>query len=205
MNRGVLRRVLVGSVTALLLAGCTSNGQTATGGNFSFVSPGGKLVFSYPSDERQTIGDLTGSSVADANTTIALSNYPDQALVLNVWGSWCGPCQGEADDLNVAAELSADRPVQFIGINVQDTRPAAMDFIREKAVPFPSIFDPDSRTLLSMRGFPTSTIPSTIILDQQHRVAFIYLRDVTAQEIDEALISLVGDTAATPSATATTS
>ena len=35
------------------------------------------------------------------------------------------------------------------------------------------------RTLLSIRGFPTGSIPSTIVIDKQGRVAHIWLEAIT--------------------------
>lgn len=192
-----MRRTLAAVMTAvaLLVAGCTSNATAIPGqGSFVFVSPGAKKVYEYPAGSRGTVGDFTGTSVTDAQQTIKLSDYPDTVMVLNVWGSWCGPCRGEAPDLNVAAELSADRPVQFLGINVQDPdRQPAADFIANFQVPFPSIYDPTMRTLLSIQGFPTSAIPTTIILDREHKVARIFLREVNAQELDEAIATVVAE------------
>lgn len=200
--RAALAAVVVG--LTVFAAGCTSNARGFEGSSFIFVSPGAKTEFSYPPAERQTVGDFTGSSVTDEADTIALSDYPDTVLVLNFWGSWCGPCRAEADDLNVAAELSADRGVQFLGINVQDSRQSAADFMAGKEVVFPSIFDPTMRTMLSLQGYPTTGIPSTIVLDRRHRVAHIFLRPVEAQELDEVVAAVaaeaapVGATAAGP-------
>ena len=197
-----MRKILVAVTAAvgLLLSGCTSNTTAIPGGgSFVFVSPGGKSAFSYPEAERGTVADFTGTSVTDAQQTIKLSDYPGKVMVLNVWGSWCGPCRGEAKDLEVAAELSADRPVQFLGINIRDDRAAAADFMAGYGVTFPSIFDPTTRTLLSMKGLPTGSIPVTIVLDKQHRVAQIYLRTVSAEELDQTVTGLVaegGDSAA---------
>lgn len=73
--------------------------------------------------------------------------------------------------------------MQFIGIDVRDTRAGGRDFHTSFDVPYPSIFDPSMRTLLSLRGFPTSSIPSTIVLDREHRVAQIWLRRITATEL----------------------
>lgn len=191
-----MRRMLaaVGVALAMLVSGCTSNTTAIPGqGAFVFVSPGGKKVYEYPAGTRGTVGDFTGTSVTDAQQTIKLSDYPDTIMVLNVWGSWCGPCRGEAPALNVAAQLSADRPVQFLGINVQDDRQPAADFIANFQVPFPSIFDPTTRTLLSIQNFPTSAIPTTIILDREHKVANIFLRDVSAEELDQAIVKLVAE------------
>ncbi|MEO5832817.1 MAG: TlpA disulfide reductase family protein [Nakamurella sp.] len=191
-----MRRILAAVTTALALvvSGCTSNATAIPGqGSFVFVSPGAKKVYEYPAGTRGTVGDFTGTSVTDAQQTIKLSDYPNTIMVLNVWGSWCGPCRGEAPDLNVAAELSADRPVQFLGINVQDAREPAADFIANFQVLFPSIFDPTTRTLLSIQNFPTSAIPTTIILDREHKVARIFLREVSAQELDEAVVAIVDE------------
>ena len=58
---------------------------------------------------------------------------------------------------------------------------------------FPSIFDPSMRTLLSVQGFPTSSIPSTIVLDRQHRVAHIFLGAVTAQQLDPVVAAVAAE------------
>jgi len=181
-------------VLGLALGGCTSNATAVpSAGAFVFVSPGGKSEFSYPVGERGTVADFTGTSVTDAQQTIKLSDYTGKVMVLNVWGSWCGPCRGEAKDLNVAAELATGKPVQYLGINIQDDRQAAADFIASTRTTYPSIFDPTTRTLLSMNGLPTSSIPTTIVLDQEHKVAHIYLRVITAQELTEAVDALLAE------------
>lgn len=183
------------AVIAALLTSCTSNSVTdgSDGGSFVFVSPGGKTEFAYPAAERKTIGDFTGTSVSDEKVTIRLSDYPGTVLVLNVWGSWCAPCVAEIPDLIVASQLSAQRGVQFLGINVKDSRQAAADFIAGRQVPFPSIFDPTMRTLLSVRGFPTSGIPSTFVLDRDHRVAHIFLGAVRVEKLDPVVAAVAAE------------
>jgi thiol-disulfide isomerase/thioredoxin len=190
-----LRALLVLAVVAALLAGCTSNSVTdgSEGGSFVFVSPGGKTEFAYPVAERKTIGDFTGTSVSDEQATIKLSDYPGSVLVLNVWGSWCAPCVAEVPDLIVVSQLSAPKGVQFLGINVKDSRQAAADFIAGRQVPFPSIFDPTMRTLLSVRGFPTSGIPSTFVLDREHRVAHIFLGAIGVQKLDAVVAAVAAE------------
>jgi thiol-disulfide isomerase/thioredoxin len=176
-----------------VLAGCSTGSDAAVyGGSFTFVSPDGKVELSYPEAERQTVAPMSGSSVDDAAVTISTDDYPGQAVVLNFWGSWCNPCRAEADDLNAAATELAPLGVQFVGLNVKDSRAPAADFEAAKQTPYPSIFDPAMRTMLSLRGYPTSGIPSTIVLDEQHRVAQIWLRPVTRTELVAAVKSIVG-------------
>ncbi|MBI3649073.1 MAG: TlpA family protein disulfide reductase [Actinobacteria bacterium] len=62
-------------------------------------------------------------------------------VVVNIWGSWCGPCRAEAPHLASAARTYGDR-VQFVGVDILDRVDAARSFMREFEIPYPSVFDP---------------------------------------------------------------
>ena len=47
---------------------------------------------------------------------------------------------------------------------------------------YPSIYDYDGRTLAAL-GTPTSVVPTTVVLDRQHRAAAVFLRAVTAADL----------------------
>lgn len=175
------RRVLAvvgAAVIALTLGACsTGNDAAVFGGSFTFVSPGGKTEFSYPAADRGTLSDLSGQDLA-GDGTLALSNYLGKVVVLNFWGSWCGPCRAEAPVLEQAAADLAPKGVQFLGVNVKDTKAAGADFLKSKNVSYPSIYDPSMRTLLSIRGLPTSGLPFTFVIDRQGRVAHIWIGQI---------------------------
>ena len=201
MRRGRIKRavfaaalVALGVIAMAGLAACsTGNDAAVYGGSFTFVSPGGQTEFSYPVDQRGTVGDLSGPDLADKDATVALSDYAGKVVVVNFWGSWCGPCRAESDELNTAAAALAGQGVQFLGVNVKDTRDAGADFLNSKQVGYPSIFDPSMRTLLSIRGYPSGSIPSTIVIDRQGRVAHVWLEEISKPD---QLISTVSQIAA---------
>ena len=108
-----------------------------------------------------------------------------KVVVLNVWGQWCGPCRTEIAELEKVYLATKDRGVAFLGIDVRDNNiDAARDFIVDRDVTFPSIYDPAMRTMIAFGGsYPTTVIPSMVVLDRQYRVAAVFLRELLASDL----------------------
>lgn len=183
----VARTVLTVLVTALVAAGCsTGSDAVAQGGSFQFVSPGGKTVISYdPPSSRGRIGDLSGPDLLEADTTRSVKAFAGDVVVLNIWGQWCAPCRTEAADLQQVYTATKASGVSFLGVDVKDpNRSAPQDFVRNRGITYPSIYDPAYRTLVALGGdFPTSTTPATLVLDREHRVAVVFLEAITAGQL----------------------
>ncbi|ASF13418.1 TlpA family protein disulfide reductase [Nocardia brasiliensis] len=169
------------------VAGCAGGTDAvASGGTFEFVSPGGKTeIFYDPPSARGTIGPLSGPDLMTAGKTVSVADFAGKVVVLNLWGQWCGPCRAEAPALEKVYEATKDSGVAFLGINVRDPQQdKAQDFVVDNKVGYPSIYDPSMRTLLALGGnFPTSVIPTTLVLDRQHRVAAVFLRSLLADDL----------------------
>ncbi|MDJ0392108.1 TlpA disulfide reductase family protein [Rhodococcus sp. G-MC3] len=195
-----MRKFLVSAAVAVsavvLVSGCaTGKDAVSTGGTFDFVSPGGQTqIFYDPPSDRGTLGELSGPDLMEEGKTTTLSDYEGQAVVLNVWGQWCGPCRGEADDLEEVFEGTKDLGVQFLGINVRDNaKDKAQDFVVDNKVTYPSIYDPPMRTLAALGGIPTSVVPTTIVLDKQHRVAAVFLRELLTEDLQPVVERIAGE------------
>lgn len=184
MRAAVLAMLALLAVAGLAVAGCsTGTGAVARGGSFEFVSPGGRTdIFYDPPADRGAVGDLAGESLLEPGTTLSLAEFRGQVVVLNVWGSWCGPCRAEADDLQRVADTGG-AGVAVLGIDVRDSRSAAVDFVRNYELSYPSIYDPPGRSLFALGGVPRSVVPLTVVLDRQHRVAAVFLRPVLASDL----------------------
>jgi cytochrome c biogenesis protein CcmG/thiol:disulfide interchange protein DsbE len=67
-------------------------------------------------------------------------------MVVNVWGSWCGPCKEEIPHLR-AFHSKAIGKVQLIGVDVEE---ANFDdgrlFVERHGITWPNLYDPDGRS-----------------------------------------------------------
>lgn len=167
-----------------LLPACANAGRGAQAGEFNFASPGGKTVIYYdPPDSRRAIGLLSGTDLM-TEETVGLSDFRGKIVVINIWGSWCAPCRTETPELQRIFDEYRSRGVQLLGIDVRDDLQAARDFTTDRNISYPSIFDPEMRTLIALgRNYPTSVVPTTMVLDRQHRVAAVYLMSLLADHL----------------------
>lgn len=177
---------------------CTSGSDSVAtgGGTFDFVSPGGQTdIFYDPPERRGKVGALAGPDLMTEGKTISAADYTGQVVVINLWGQWCGPCRAETDDLERAYAATKDLGVQFLGINVRDPqRDKAQDFVIDNKVSYPSIYDPPMRTLVALGGrYPTSVIPSTLILDRNQRVAAVFLRALLTSDLQPVIERLAAE------------
>ena len=189
-RRRAVGAVLAAAAIALPLAGCSQDSDNAqnavaTGGNFEFITPGGEKVINYEESERKPLRTFSGEDVRDRDKTISLEDYDGEIVVLNSWGQWCAPCRAEADDLQeIHTELQKRNLGTVLGINVRDYNPqVSNDFLEDNGLKYPSIYDPPFKTAAALGGVPTSVVPTTIVLDKQHRPATVFLRSITAQDV----------------------
>ena len=176
---------LMGLVAAVL-AGCSGRDAVAQGGTFEFVAPGSKTDIYYdPPDHRGRPGPVSGPDLMDPSRTVSVGDFADKVVVINVWGQWCGPCRAEVTQLQQVFSATRADGVTLLGIDVRDNnRQAAQDFVKDRNVTFPSIYDPAMRTMIAFGGkYPTTVIPSTLVLDRQHRVAAVFLRELLAEDL----------------------
>lgn len=207
MRRPVgLGRALLSTCAAVVLAvavisGCaTGSDAVAQGGTFEFVAPGGQTDILYdPPEDRGRPGPISGPNLMDTDTTISLNDFTSEVVVLNVWGQWCAPCRTEISQLQQVYEATRDLGVAFLGIDVRDNNiDAPRDFIVDRGVTFPSIYDPAMRTMMAFGGrYPTTVIPSTIVLDREHRVAAVFLRELLAEDLQPLVARLASEAPAT--------
>lgn len=87
-------------------------------------------------------------------------------LLLNVWGSWCGPCQREVPALQEVYDAAHGR-LRVLGVDTEDSHASALDFAAHAHMTYPSVVDDDGAFL---HAFGRSATPMTLFIDGQGNV-----------------------------------
>ncbi len=101
-----------------------------------------------------TITDVDGKEMT-------LSNLQDQIVLLNFWGTWCGPCRREMPEFQKAYEEWAESGFVILAIAYNDTEAAIRDFRDEFGLSFPLALDASGEINDS---YAVQTRPSSYII-----------------------------------------
>src|ERR1700744_5687333 len=113
----------------------------------------------------------TFSLPARGGTTIDLSQYKGQVVMINFWASWCGPCRQEMPLLENMYQKYKPLGFTLLGVNVEPEQKDAENFLKQTPVTFPVLFDAKSKVsgLYNVQGRPT-----TIFIDRKGNVRLVH-------------------------------
>ena len=166
--------VAIAIASAVVLTGCTANEDLAdqyrSGNGQGYISGDGAYTVIAEADRGEPI-EFEG--VIETGDTVSSDDYRGEVLVVNFWYAACPPCRLEAPDLEALSQQFAPDGVRFLGVNIYDQAPTAMSFAEEFGVTYPSILDVDDGSVrLAFAGqVAPNAVPTTLVLDQQGRVA----------------------------------
>ncbi|MFF3685829.1 TlpA family protein disulfide reductase [Streptomyces sp. NPDC002187] len=191
--RAALLTTLV-AVGALTLSACGDGGKSGGGGDTNFVTNTGGID-TVAKGKRVAPNKLAGETLDGKQLDVA--DFKGKVVVLNVWGSWCGPCRAEAPYFAKVAKETKDKGVQFVGINTRDTEKGpAIAFEKDYGVGYPSLYDPIGKLLVN--GFPRGSlnpqsVPTTIVLDREGKMAARSLKELDDEGLRKMLDPLIAE------------
>ena len=186
-----MRRRIWASVAALALAAtltaCTSANdglveQYQQGGGQGFISGDGR-VQEIPVDQRGAAVDFSGTAVD--GSTVTSADYADTVLVMNFWYAGCGPCRAEASTLEDTYQQVSPQGARFLGVNIYDGPEQATAFEKTYGITYPSLIAKEDADLkLAFADWtPLQSVPVTLVLDAQGRVAARFIGQIESGSI----------------------
>jgi cytochrome c biogenesis protein CcmG/thiol:disulfide interchange protein DsbE len=111
--------------------------------------------------------------------------------VLNFWASWCVPCREEARTLEEEWRAARRRGVLFVGLDMQDLRSSARQFLDEFGVDYLNIRDPTDATA---KRYGLTGIPETYFISARGDVVGHVIGVVTAAQLRDGIVATIRGT-----------
>lgn len=122
----------------------------------------------------------------EAAAFVAREAASGRPTLINIFASWCGPCEREIPLLLETRDANPD--VAFLGIDHLDKLEDGEAFIDELGIDFPTIHDLDGDVAFAVGG---RGMPTTVIFDRDGRLTGRVVGELTESSLDE-LLSSVG-------------
>ena len=137
------------------------------------------------SDEQtNTISDINNgievNSLKQLNS-IKVDQIKTDFIILNLWASWCIPCQNEVDEL---LKISEQSNITVIGILVDDSTSNGKEFIKDNKITYKNILEEEESDIV-LSQFQWTGIPTTLVLDSNLLILHTLNGEITANEIIE--------------------
>lgn len=109
------------------------------------------------------------AAVTLAGDTVSLKALRGEAVMLNVWATWCIPCREEMPSLEALHREHAKDGLRVVGVSIDA---AGMDseiaqFVNEHKLTFIILHDPAERV---SRAFRTRAVPETFLFDRKGKL-----------------------------------
>ena len=146
----------------------------------------GIAVFNASSSDEQvnTISDINNGIEVDSLKqvpSLSIEQIKTEFVILNLWASWCIPCQNEVDEL---LKISEQSNITVIGILVDDSASNGREFIKDNKITYKNVLEEEESDIV-LSQFSWTGIPTTLILDRNLSILHTLNGEITANEIIE--------------------
>lgn len=127
-------------------------------------------------------GVLTDGGWPEVAAFVMDSAADGKATVVNMFASWCAPCERE---LPLLLEVSATTPdVRWLGVASEDRRRDAEPFVERMEVTWPSVLDLPATTHDALESL---AMPTTAFFDASGQLQSVVIGELDAEELEAGL------------------
>jgi cytochrome c biogenesis protein CcmG/thiol:disulfide interchange protein DsbE len=120
--------------------------------------------------------------------TASLADFRGKVVVLNMFASWCDPCQAEAPILAKEQSILAKHNATLVGVTYKDLSSSAQQFDQRFHITYPVLRDVSGNFAQS---YGTDGVPETFVINRQGRIQAVEREPVTAQWLNETLTPIL--------------
>jgi thiol-disulfide isomerase/thioredoxin len=121
-----------------------------------------------------------------------LQDWPDRALIVNFWATWCAPCRREIPLLKRIQQEHGAEGFQVIGIAV-DFREQVLEYATQMQIDYPVLIgEQDALDAAAAFGVDAIGFPFTVFSDRQGRIITAHVGELTAPQADVILDAVSG-------------
>ena len=103
-----------------------------------------------------------------------LSDYKGKVVLLNFWGTWCGPCRREIPDFNKLHDKYQKDGLEIVGITITSGSPERIyNFMKEWDIEYTILTDIEDYETQRVTAYygraigqPITGLPTTLIIDR---------------------------------------
>ena len=142
------------------------------------------LNASSSNEQVKTISDINNGIEVDSLKqlhSLSIEEIKTEFVILNLWASWCIPCQNEVDEL---LKISEQSNITVIGILVDDSASNGRAFIKDNKITYKNILEEEESDFV-LSQFNWAGIPTTLVLDKNLSILHTLNGEITANEIIE--------------------
>lgn len=130
------------------------------------------------------VGDLSPACQIKTfkdNAPLDLGKLQGKVLYLDFWASWCGPCAQSMPFLNELHQQLGDKGFEVVGVNLDENRADAENFLVKHPVAFTVATDPEGDC---PQQFGVEAMPSSYLIDRHGKIRHVLLGFHAADGVD---------------------